>query len=135
MKRGIAMDTDLGKEITSKRKEKGLTQSEVAARFGISVQAVSKWERGLSKPSGEKYSELVDFLGLNVDLPQTEKKQPRFIWFIISFYHEIIKTICVGVILASTVCLPLKFISSEVAITLIGAAASAFCFSAIIKQT
>ncbi|MBR6051051.1 MAG: helix-turn-helix transcriptional regulator [Clostridia bacterium] len=122
------MNIDLGKEITTKRKEKGMTQADIAAQFGITVQAVSKWERGLSKPSVEIFNKLVDFLGLDVESPPTEKKQPRFIWFIISFYHEIIKTICVGVILASTVCLPLKFISSEVAITLIGAATSLFCF-------
>lgn len=118
---------DFGKEISKKRNEKGFTQADVATQFGITVQAVSKWERGLSKPSGEIYYKLVDFLDLKVETQLTESKKPRFIRFISLSFHEIIKTICVGVILASTVCLPLKFISSEVAITLIGAATSLFC--------
>ncbi|MBR7082561.1 MAG: helix-turn-helix transcriptional regulator [Clostridia bacterium] len=129
------MDTDLGKEITAKRKEKRLTQADIAERLGVSVQAVSKWERGLSKPSGEKYSELVDFLGLNVELPQTEKKNPLLKRFISAFYYDVIKIICVGVMMACALCIPLGFISAETATTLIGAAASAFCFSAIMKKT
>ena len=72
------MNINFGKEISKKRKEKGLTQADVATQFGITVQAVSKWERGLSKPRGEIYYKLVDFLGLDVEMPPTEKKKPLF---------------------------------------------------------
>ena len=34
--------------ILQKRKERGLTQSELGAMLGISGKAVSKWERGVS---------------------------------------------------------------------------------------
>lgn len=37
----------VGKFIAEKRKAKGLTQEDVANQFGITSQAVSKWERGL----------------------------------------------------------------------------------------
>ena len=41
----------LGKRIMALRKAKGWTQEQLAAQLGISAQAVSKWERGLSLPS------------------------------------------------------------------------------------
>ena len=43
--------------ILRKRKERGLTQSELGAMLGISGKAVSKWERGLSKPCDEHLSQ------------------------------------------------------------------------------
>ena len=47
-KRGINTDQiKIGKFIQEKRKEKNLTQEELATQLGISKNAVSKWERGL----------------------------------------------------------------------------------------
>ena len=37
------MDMTIGKRIAHLRKEKGLTQEELAQHMGISPQAVSKW--------------------------------------------------------------------------------------------
>ena len=39
----------VGNQIAALRKEKGLTQAELGERLGISFQAVSKWERGVSQ--------------------------------------------------------------------------------------
>lgn len=41
------MDT-LGKRIAALRKEKGMTQEELAEKLGVSPQAISKWENGVS---------------------------------------------------------------------------------------
>ena len=38
----------IGKFISEKRKEKNITQSELAEKLGISDRAVSKWENGIS---------------------------------------------------------------------------------------
>ena len=38
----------IGKFIQELRKEKGLTQDELAEKLGITKNAVSKWERGIS---------------------------------------------------------------------------------------
>lgn len=44
------MKETMGKRIAAFRKEKGMTQEELAERMGISAQAVSKWETDLSCP-------------------------------------------------------------------------------------
>ncbi|MBE6717147.1 MAG: helix-turn-helix transcriptional regulator [Ruminococcaceae bacterium] len=40
----------IGEQIAVLRKNKGITQSELGERVGVSFQAVSKWERGESLP-------------------------------------------------------------------------------------
>jgi len=40
----------VGKQIANLRKEKGLTQEELAEKVGVSAQAISKWENGHSLP-------------------------------------------------------------------------------------
>ena len=42
--------TTIGKKISALRKEKGLTQEELAEKLGVSSQAVSKWENDISCP-------------------------------------------------------------------------------------
>ena len=36
----------IGKYIAAKRKEKGMTQKQLAEKLGMSDKSVSKWERG-----------------------------------------------------------------------------------------
>ncbi len=38
----------VGAQIAALRKGRGLTQNDLGERLGVSFQAVSKWERGLS---------------------------------------------------------------------------------------
>ena len=53
--------------IADKRKQKGLTQREVADALNISFQAVSKWENGVAYPTIELLYDLSQILGITTD--------------------------------------------------------------------
>ena len=57
----------IGKFIASQRKEKKLTQEELAEKLYITDRAVSKWERGLSLPDADKMLDLCNILSINVN--------------------------------------------------------------------
>lgn len=57
---------EFGNFIAKLRKEKNLTQKDIAERLYVSVQAVSKWERGLSFPDITLLIPLAEILGINV---------------------------------------------------------------------
>ena len=58
--------TSVGGFIAELRKEKGLTQAELAERVGVTGGAVSKWERGLCYPDIETVVRLAEVLDLSV---------------------------------------------------------------------
>ena len=39
---------EIGNQIKSLRQRRGITQETMAQHFGITAQAISKWERGVS---------------------------------------------------------------------------------------
>ncbi len=57
----------IGKKIAGLRKEKNITQMELADTMGVSYQAVSNWERGNSMPDISKLPELAVILGCSID--------------------------------------------------------------------
>ena len=57
----------IGKFIAAKRKEKGLTQAQLAEKLGITDRAVSKWETGKSLPDASIMLELCGLLGITVN--------------------------------------------------------------------
>ena len=57
----------IGRFICEHRKEKGLTQAQLAEKFGISNRAVSKWENGKSLPDASIMINLCNFLGITVN--------------------------------------------------------------------
>ena len=61
------MAETFGQRLSRLRKEKGLTQEEIAKRITISPQAVSKWENDISSPDILVLSLLADILGVSVD--------------------------------------------------------------------
>ena len=56
----------IGKFIATCRKEKNLTQEELAEKLYVTDRAVSKWERGLSLPDAGKMLDLCNILDINV---------------------------------------------------------------------
>ncbi|MEA4970974.1 MAG: helix-turn-helix domain-containing protein [Candidatus Pelethousia sp.] len=57
----------IGKKIMSLRKEAGLTQEQLAEKLGISPQAVSKWENGISCPDISILPTLASLFHVTVD--------------------------------------------------------------------
>ena len=57
----------IGKFISEMRKNKKLTQEELAEKLFITDRAVSKWERGLSLPDADKMIDLCNILDINVN--------------------------------------------------------------------
>ena len=58
---------NIGERIMALRKEKNISQTELAKRLNVSRQAVSKWEQGVSSPDTERLIQLAEILGTEVE--------------------------------------------------------------------
>ena len=112
----------LGMMISSLRKEKGMTQLELAEKMGVTDKAVSKWERDLSYPDLNSIPKLAEIFGVSVeDLMQNrlesqgeEKKD------ITPLVHMILKAIALamGVSVGELSCM--GSLEAETAVILLG---------------
>ena len=57
----------IGKFIAECRKQKNLTQMQLAEKLGITDKAISKWERSIAIPDTSIMLELCDILGISVN--------------------------------------------------------------------
>lgn len=57
----------VGMMISTLRKEKGMTQLELAEKMGVTDKAVSKWERDLSFPDINSIPKLAEIFEVSVD--------------------------------------------------------------------
>ena len=57
----------IGRFISERRKEKGLTQMQLAEKLNITDRAVSKWETGKAMPDSSIMLSLCDILGISVN--------------------------------------------------------------------
>lgn len=76
------MDIHIAKTILNKRREKGLTQDELATYIGVSKASVSKWETGQSYPDIALLPKLATYFGISIDdlmgyTPQLTKGEIR----------------------------------------------------------
>ena len=66
----------IGETIAALRKQKGMTQNELAEKMNVTDKAVSKWERDLSCPDINTISKLADILDVSVEeLLKAKKKE------------------------------------------------------------
>lgn len=61
------MKNTIGSNITKLRREKGMTQAELAEKLNVSVQAVSKWENDISHPDLERIGDLAAVLDTSAE--------------------------------------------------------------------
>lgn len=69
---------EVGGGIAARRKQAGLSQEELAARLGVTRQAVSRWENGTALPTVDNMVELAKVLDASVDeLLQLKREEKR----------------------------------------------------------
>lgn len=64
-----------GEKLSFLRKQRGMTQMELAEKLDISRQAVSRWEQGISKPSTENLVSIGKLFDVTVDALVNENVQ------------------------------------------------------------
>lgn len=57
----------IGKFISECRKEKRITQEQLAVQLGVTSKSISKWETGNCLPDASKYKPLCEILGITVN--------------------------------------------------------------------
>jgi transcriptional regulator with XRE-family HTH domain len=70
------------------RKERQLTQGELAGRLNLTKQAVSQWERGIREPGFETLEMIADFF--NVDTDYLIGREDRTTLLLNGIEHELI---------------------------------------------
>ena len=65
--KGDFMNLKIGENLKRLRREKDLTQEELAAHLGVSFQAISKWERGESYPDITILPALSNYFKISID--------------------------------------------------------------------
>ena len=66
----------MGEIISTLRREKGMTQKELAHMLNITDKAVSKWERDISCPDTQIIPRLAEILGISVEELMNAKAFP-----------------------------------------------------------
>ena len=60
-------DYTFGEHIYELRKERGLTQGDIANYLGISDKAISKWENGTAKPTISNLTKLAELMDIPLE--------------------------------------------------------------------
>lgn len=58
----------IGEKLSLLRKQRGMTQMELAEELDVSRQAVSRWEQGLSNPSTDNLVSIAQLFGVSIDV-------------------------------------------------------------------
>ena len=66
----------MGEIISTLRKEKGMTQKQLADMLNITDKAVSKWERDIAWPDTQTIPKLAEILGVSVEELMNAKSAP-----------------------------------------------------------
>ena len=112
-------EINIARTIMNKRKEKGLTQDELAGYIGVSKAAVSKWEIGQSYPDITFLPQLAAFFNISIDElmgyePQMCKEDIRKLYlrlscdFSVKPFEEVMEE-CRKIIKKYFSCFPLLF--------------------------
>ena len=126
-----------GNMVAVLRKEKGMTQLELADRMGVTDKAVSKWERDLSFPDVSSIPKLAEILEVSVDelmQVKAESKENSTKGKV----DEIVDVAFIGVALAMGIAVVvlsiMKQIEMDSAITMLGIGLTSLAISSLSKK-
>ncbi|MEE0769435.1 MAG: helix-turn-helix transcriptional regulator [Clostridia bacterium] len=98
-----------GEMISSLRREKNMTQNDLADKMNVTDKAVSKWERNLSCPDINSIPKLAEILGVSVEkLLNAQTKQEN------SKVEDIISIALIGVSLAMGICIVVTSVLKQI---------------------
>lgn len=115
------MKKSLGMMIAELRKEKGLTQLELAEKMGVTDKAVSKWERDLSCPDINSLPNLAEILGVSVDeLMQIKKEAEKPTQSVQEIIQMVFKAVPMAMGVAVVVLSVMGELESQTGFTMLG---------------
>lgn len=117
------MKKTFGNQIASMRREKGMTQSELAEKMGVTDKAVSKWERDLSCPDVSSIPRLAEIFGISVDelmQGKTESKEKPAVSRINTIIDLVLKGVALAMGVATAVLSIMNKVEMNSAVTMLG---------------
>lgn len=100
----------LGEIISCLRKEKGMTQNDLAEKMSVTDKAVSKWERNLSCPDINSIPRLAEILDVSIDeLLNAQKRNAES-----NKIEKITNIALIGVGLAMGICVVVTSILNQI---------------------
>ena len=114
----------LGQLISTKRQAQGLTQFDLAEQLRVSDQAVSKWERNLSRPSLKVVSKLMSILTISdkelVDAQRTTPSHYKALQLFGKYLTFVVLVVVIVLSIATATLLVLDKIDLRNAVIMIG---------------
>ena len=117
----------IGETISSLRKNKGMTQNELAEKMNVTDKAVSKWEGNLSCPDVNTISKLADILGVSVEELLNSKNKEYFNSKIKDLVNLIFKAVALAMGIAVVVLNILDKINVKSSMIMLGIGISCVC--------
>ena len=126
----------LGMMIASLRKEKRMTQIELAEKMGVTDKAVSKWERDLACPDVSTLPKLAEVFDISVDElmqckaeSQNEKKKD-----FTPMIHMIMKAVALAMGVGVVVLSILKELEVDSGMAMLGIGLACFAIASLAKK-
>lgn len=114
------MKKTLGRLIADTRKQKGMTQLELAAKMGVTDKAVSKWERDLSCPDVNTLPLLAETLGISVEELLQGKNENQPTNRVGGLVDTILKSVALAMGVAVAVLSALQAVTPQQGLSLLG---------------
>lgn len=122
----------IGEKILNARKEKGLTQKELANLLNVNTKDISNWERGLEKPDEKVFSKLAAVLNIENPYKKVEANTPD------DDAKNVAYIVCVAVGLAMGVAITtlnaMEEINARVALSMFGIGLFAVSLALLLKN-